>query len=66
MKEWGETRVVTVDALTTNKKRIACVKADSNSMQLLRYHSLHKSQATIGLVSVVTLIIFLYKHSSWF
>ena len=35
-------------------------------MQLLWYYSLHKSQATIGLVSVVTLYVFRHKHSSWF
>ena len=47
-------------------KGIACVKADFNPMQLLWYHSLHKWQATIGLVLVVTLYIFRHKHSSWF
>ena len=63
MKEWGETRVMKVNASTTNKQRIACVKADSNTMQQMWYHSLHKSQTTIRLVSVVTLYVFRHKHS---
>ena len=64
MKEWGETRLMTVNTLTTIKKRNRRCKS-FNPMQLLRYHSLHKWQATIGLKSVVTLYLGLDDNANW-